>query len=116
MGRFAKDRWYAAAWLNDLGDAPLGRRILDEPVVLFRQKDGTIAALTDRCPHRLVPLSLGTIVDRGLQCGYHGMVFDGEGQCAYIPGQSLMPPRAVVRSYPIAERYGMAWVWMGDIE
>jgi vanillate O-demethylase monooxygenase subunit len=116
MAKFAKNQWYAAAWLEELGDAPLGRRILDEPVVLFRTREGTISALTDRCPHRLVPLSMGTLVDKGIQCGYHGMVFDGAGRCAHIPGQDMVPPRAVVRSYPIAERYGMAWIWMGEAD
>ena len=116
MGKFAKNQWYAAAWLSELGDAPLARRILDEPVVLFRQKNRAVAALMDRCPHRLVPLSMGSVVDRGIQCGYHGMVFDGKGQCAHIPGQSTVPPRAVVRSYPIAELYGMAWIWMGEAD
>jgi vanillate O-demethylase monooxygenase subunit len=114
MGAFAKNQWYAAAWLSEIGDVPFARRILDTPVVLFRQKDGVIAALFDRCPHRLVPLSMGSIVDRGIQCGYHGMVFDGNGKCALIPAQERIPPRAQVRSYPIAEKYGLAWIWMGE--
>lgn len=116
MSRFARNHWYAAAWASELGDAPLARRILDEPVVLFRGEDGVIAALADRCPHRLVPLSMGTVVEGGLQCGYHGMTFDRAGRCIRIPGQDRIPPRAVVRSYPIEQRYGMAWIWMGDPE
>jgi vanillate O-demethylase monooxygenase subunit len=116
MAKFARNHWYAAAWLSEIGDTPLARNILDEPVVMFRDRDGRIAALTDRCPHRLVPLSMGTVTERGLQCGYHGMTFDGAGRCAYIPGQDKIPPKAVVRSYPIAERYGMAWIWMGAVE
>ena len=112
---FAKNHWYAAAWLTELGDAPIGRRILGEAVVLFRGKDG-VAALVDRCPHRLVPLSMGTLVDGAVQCAYHGMVFDGAGRCLAIPGQEMIPPRAVVQSYPVAERYGMAWIWMGAPE
>jgi len=116
MGSFARNHWYAAAWLSELGDAPLARRILDEPIVLFRGKDGAVSALADRCPHRLVPLSMGTLVDQGIQCGYHGMMFDGGGRCVGIPGQDVIPTRAQVRSYPIAERYGLAWIWMGDVE
>ncbi len=116
MGGFAKNQWYAAAWLEELGDTPLARRILDEPIVLFRDKTGKIAALADRCPHRLVPLSMGTIVERGIQCGYHGMTFDSSGRCAHIPGQEMIPPRASVRSYPIAERYNIAWIWMGEAD
>jgi phenylpropionate dioxygenase-like ring-hydroxylating dioxygenase large terminal subunit len=114
MIQFAKNHWYPAAWARELGDAPLGRRMLDEPVVLFRQKDGAIAALSDRCPHRLVPLSMGVLVDRGIRCGYHGLEFDGSGRCVHVPSQDSIPPSAKVRSYPVAERYGLVWVWMGD--
>ena len=114
MSKFAKNHWYAAVWARDLGEAPLGRRLLDEPIVLFRKKNGEIAALTDRCPHRLVPLSMGVLVDRGIRCGYHGLEFDGTGRCVYAPSQEVIPPTAQVRSYPVAERYGLVWVWMGD--
>ena len=114
MAKFAKNHWYAAVWARDLGDAPLGRRLLDEPIVLFRTKDGKIAALTDRCPHRLVPLSMGVRVDRGIRCGYHGLEFDASGRCVHAPSQDSIPSTAQVRSYPVAERYGLVWVWMGD--
>jgi len=116
VNKFPRNHWYAAAWASEIGDAPVGRRILDEPVVLFRGGDGKVAALEDRCPHRLVPLSMGTVVNGALQCGYHGMTFGADGQCVRIPGQERIPPRAVVRNYPIAERYGMAWIWMGEAE
>jgi phenylpropionate dioxygenase-like ring-hydroxylating dioxygenase large terminal subunit len=114
MGQFARNHWYPATWARDLSDAPLGRRMLGEPVVLFRKKDGGIAALTDRCPHRLVPLSMGVLVERGIRCGYHGIEFDASGRCVYVPSQDSIPPTAQVRSYPVAERYGLVWVWMGD--
>lgn len=116
VGKFAKNQWYAAGWLADFVDTPIARRMLDEPIVLFRDETGKIAALADRCPHRLVPLSMGTVVERGIQCGYHGMVFNGAGRCVHIPGQDRVPARAEVRQYPIAERYGMAWIWMGEAE
>lgn len=111
---FAKNHWYAALWARELGDVPFGRRLLDEPIVLFRTKSGEIGALTDRCPHRLVPLSMGVCVDRGIRCGYHGLEFDTSGQCVHIPSQDSIPPTARVRSYPVAQRYGLVWVWMGD--
>ncbi len=113
---FAFNQWYAAAWLTEIGEAPLGRRILGEGVVLFRDRQGKINALHDLCPHRLVPLSMGTVTDIGLQCGYHGMTFDGTGTCVRIPGQSTIPPKACVKSYALAEKYGMIWIWMGDAE
>ena len=114
MTKFARNHWYAALWARELGDAPVGRRLLGEPIVLFRKKEGGIAALTDRCPHRLVPLSMGVLVDRGIRCGYHGLEFDASGRCVHAPGQDSIPPTAQVGSFPVAERYGLVWVWMGN--
>lgn len=111
---FVRSAWYVAAWSDDLSKRPIARRICDEPVVLFRAPDGTVAALADYCCHRAAPLSAGSIVDAGLQCGYHGMIFDGTGACVHIPGQVHVPAKAAVRSYPIAEQNGLIWIWMGD--
>lgn len=112
--KFARNHWYAAAWSSEIGDKPLGRRLLGQPVVLFRQADKSVAALFDRCPHRLVPLSMGVCVEGRLRCAYHGMEFDGTGRCVHIPAQTLIPPKAQTRSFPVIERYGLIWVWMGD--
>ena len=76
---FARNAWYIAAWGDELGDKPLARRICNDPIVLFRDKDGRAAALADRCCHRSAPLSLGTVVEDGIQCGYHGLIIDSAG-------------------------------------
>jgi phenylpropionate dioxygenase-like ring-hydroxylating dioxygenase large terminal subunit len=112
--RFARNHWYVAAWSREIGDNPLGRRLLGEPVVLFRQADRSVAALLDRCPHRLVPLSMGVCVQGRIRCAYHGIEFDGTGRCVRIPAQTLIPPKAQTRSFPVMERYGLIWVWMGE--
>lgn len=112
---FLKNFWYVAAWDRELGDKPLGRTIMNEPVVLFRDAEGTLVALEDKCPHRRVPLSMGKVVDGGLlQCHYHGLRFDRSGKCVRIPGQESIPDTARVKVYPVAERYHWVWVWMGD--
>ena len=112
---FLKNFWYVAAWSHELADKPLGRVIVNEPVVLYRAPDGTLVALDDRCPHRRLPLSMGKVVEGGLlQCHYHGLRFDKTGQCVRIPGQNMIPPSAKVRSYPVVERYRWIWIWMGD--
>ncbi len=112
--RFIRNAWYAAAWEGDVADAPVARTLLDAPVVLFRDGEGQVAALVDRCPHRLLPLSLGECVNGNLRCGYHGMQFDRTGACRHIPGQDIVPPTARVQPYPVAVRYGLVWLWMGD--
>ena len=111
---FVKNTWYPVVW-SDQVDQTLTRHVIaNEPVVVFRRKDGTVAALHDACPHRLAPLSLGTLIDDTIECGYHGMTFDCSGRCVRIPGQETIPKKAVVRAYPIEERYGLVWIWLGD--
>ncbi len=111
---FLRNAWYIAAWADELGEKPLGRRVCNEPIVLFRDSNGAAAALTDRCCHRSAPLSQGTLVATGLQCGYHGLIFDGSGKCVAIPGQSRIPDDARVRSYPVVEKDQLVWLWMGE--
>ena len=106
--------WYIGAWADELGDKPLARRICGDPVVLFRNGSGNAAALVDRCCHRAAPLHLGSLVEAGIQCGYHGLVFNATGRCVAIPGQKLIPQDAQVRSYPTVEKDQLVWLWMGD--
>src|SRR5947207_10718713 len=80
-----RNAWYIAAWADELGAEPVARRICGEPLVLFRDKANQAAALADRCCHRAAPLHMGTVVEGGLQCGYHGLIFDGLGRCVAIP-------------------------------
>ncbi len=111
-----RNTWYVAAWSSEVGEQPLARVILNEPVVLYRDSQGRAAALRDQCPHRKLPLSLGCVSGDTLACGYHGMTFDRHGVCVRIPGQPRIPKGAKVRSYPTHESMGMVWVWMGDAE
>ena len=111
---FLRNFWYIAAWSDEVSDRPFARTILGAPIVLYRKRDGDVAALEDRCAHRALPLSLGTVVGNDLQCAYHGLTFDGTGACVRVPGQAAIPPGAAVRSYPVTERWRWIWVWTGD--
>ncbi len=113
---FLKNAWYAAGWSEEIVEAPLARRILDDPVVLFRGASGAAAALDDCCPHRMAPLSLGEVEGDHLRCGYHGLLFDCAGACVEVPGQANVPRWAKVHRYPLVERWRLAWIWMGDPE
>jgi vanillate O-demethylase monooxygenase subunit len=111
---FLRNQWYAAAFARELAEKPLARTLLGEPVVLFRTQSGRLGALEDRCPHRYAPLSAGRCAGEAIQCGYHGIHFDTGGACVLIPHQTNIPPRLKVRAYPAAERWGLAWIWMGE--
>lgn len=113
---FLKNYWYVAARIEEINRTPLSRTILGEPIVLFRREDGTPVALEDRCIHRSLPLSEGTVVGDAIQCGYHGLRFDGTGACIAVPGQAAIPPDARVRAFPVIERHPWVWIWMGDAD
>jgi len=95
----------------------LARTICGEPMVLMRNSDGVVCALEDRCSHRSLPLSQGTLRDGTIQCRYHGVEFDcNTGNCTKVPGQDRIPKAASIKSYPAVERNRAIWVWTGDAD
>lgn len=113
---YPRNAWYVAAMSIEISRALFPRTLLNEPVLLYRREDGSVAAIEDRCSHRRVSLSLGTLVGDHVQCGYHGLMFNGDGKCVRIPGQDRIPPMACVRAYPTLERDGFIWLWPGAPE
>lgn len=112
---FIRDAWYVAAWPEELtSNRPLARTILGDDLVLFRTPEGLAVALEDRCAHRLAPLSMGRIESGGIRCMYHGVKFSVDGHCTEIPAQQRAHPNMCVRHYPLVEKDGFIWVWMGD--
>jgi phenylpropionate dioxygenase-like ring-hydroxylating dioxygenase large terminal subunit len=116
MTSFVRNSWYVAGWSRDFGDELRALEILGQRLVIFRISSGAVKALEDRCPHRLLPLSKGKRIGDTIQCGYHGMTFSAEGQCVRVPGQANTPKSAYVETFPIQERHGIVWIWMGDHE
>jgi nitrite reductase/ring-hydroxylating ferredoxin subunit len=108
--------WWAVALSDEVtGKKPLAVDIGDQPVVLWRDTQGAVRALEDRCPHRRAPLSLGCIRDNGwIQCGYHGWSYDGEtGRLKEIPnmkGQEKFPPTYKARAFGVIEQGGFVRV------
>jgi vanillate O-demethylase monooxygenase subunit len=114
---FVFNTWYVAMWGTDLEEAKLvPKTILNEQIVFFRKEDGTVAAITDRCPHRFAPLSMGKLLpgDR-VQCIYHGLEYSANGQCVKNPHTPCTIPEITnFKSYPVQEKYSLIWIWMGD--
>lgn len=113
---YLMNTWYVAAWDNEVAEgALLARTLLDRPIVLFRNEEGAVHALADRCPHRFAPLSMGKLCGGAVQCPYHGLEFDGAGACVRNPhGDGAIPKAARVASFPVVERHSLIWIWMGD--
>jgi phenylpropionate dioxygenase-like ring-hydroxylating dioxygenase large terminal subunit len=113
---FLRNTWYVAAWDNEVPhDALFQRTLLNESVLFFRDDAGVVQAISNRCPHRFAPLHMGKRVANGVQCPYHGLQFNGSGKCTGNPhGEGKIPSAAVVKSYPVVEKYSAIWIWMGE--
>ena len=110
--------WHPVARLADLdGDGPHGIRLLGVDYVLAKL-GGVWSVLPAACPHRLAPLTAGTIVGDVLQCAYHGWCFASSGTCVEIPALgpgATVPPKAhVVTAARTDERYGLIWVALDE--
>lgn len=111
---YVRNCWYVAGRSEDFGRSLTPVTMLEEQIVIFRDTQGKPIALEDACPHRKLPLSRGAIEGDNVVCGYHGLTFDCTGECVIAPTQLDNPPRrAAVQSYPVQDRWGFLWVWMG---
>ena len=114
-----RNYWYPVTWSSRVGKKPFSFRLLDEPIFLLRA-NGRLHALHDQCPHRGIPLSVGRCEFPGTwSCRYHGWTFDletGVLKAALTDGvDSPICGRSRVRTYPVEERAGIIWVYIGDI-
>ncbi|MBS75619.1 aromatic ring-hydroxylating dioxygenase subunit alpha [Variovorax sp.] len=114
---FIRNCWYVVAWDHEIpAEGLFNRTVIGEPLLLYRTAQGEVVALEDRCCHRHAPLSKGRREGDCVRCGYHGLKFDARGLCVEVPGMATVPPRARVRSYPVAVRNRWVFVWMGEAE
>ncbi|MGE3246891.1 MAG: Rieske 2Fe-2S domain-containing protein [Beijerinckiaceae bacterium] len=111
---YLRNYWYICAWREDVTRTPLQRWILNEPIALFRTESGKVAAIADRCPHRGAPMTTGQVRGEGLECGYHGLTFNGAGECMRLPGRDRAPASFRTRAYPVVEKWRYVFIWMGD--
>lgn len=118
---FLKNIWYYALPGERLAAGKIASRVIcGEPVAIARTNEGAVYALRDICPHRGIPLSDGYMTGAEVTCCYHGWQFNGQGTCTKIPslveGQAFEPGKIKVRTYPVVERAGNIWIWIGDKE
>jgi vanillate O-demethylase monooxygenase subunit len=114
MADYVRNLWYMAAWADELPHGGfLSRRLLDRLWLIWRLSDGRISMMEDRCPHRFVALSKGTREGDRILCGYHGLGFDGQGNCVHSPFPDVRP-NAKVATMPAVDRHLGIWFWSGD--
>jgi phenylpropionate dioxygenase-like ring-hydroxylating dioxygenase large terminal subunit len=112
-----RNRWYAVCPSSFVEPGAMRRvTCLGEHWVLFREPDGALHMLADRCPHRGAPLSPGSHLGNRIACAYHGVQVDGSGTVVCVPGMPgcKMEGRRIVRSLPLEEFAGAVLAWFGD--
>lgn len=110
--------WYPMATSEELKDRPVLVKALGQPFALFRDSQGQAHCLANTCTHRGGSLAGGKVVGDHVQCPYHGWQFDGAGVCRRIPSLGInasIPGRTRVDAYPVEERYGLVFAFLGDL-
>jgi phenylpropionate dioxygenase-like ring-hydroxylating dioxygenase large terminal subunit len=122
MGELYRRSWTPALLAEELpaNDCPPVRvKLLSERLVAFRDTKGRLGLIDEFCPHRGVSLWFGRNEECGLRCPYHGWKFDFTGQCIEVPSEaeeSGFAKKIKLRSYPLVERGGILWTYMGPAE
>lgn len=118
-GHVLRQYWQPAALAEELeGDRPIvAVTLLGEELLLFRDESGSIGLLDRYCAHRGVDLSYGRLEDGGLRCPFHGWLFDVNGACLETPAEpagSTFHTRVAQGRYPVVERSGIVWAYLGE--
>jgi phenylpropionate dioxygenase-like ring-hydroxylating dioxygenase large terminal subunit len=115
-GELLRRYWHPVATSDEATDLPRPVRVLGEDLVLFRDGSGRPGLLYPRCAHRGASLLYARVEDTGLRCCYHGWKFDPEGRCLdqpCEPGGGRGRDRIRQPWYPLVERYGLVFAYLG---
>ena len=114
-----RNYWYPGIPGKQVKSKPVAIKLLGEELVLFRDsRDSRVYALENRCPHKGMPLSCARVYFPGtISCLYHGFTFNGKGDCVAVLSEgpdSKLPGKVRAKSYPVEERWGIVWVFIGN--
>jgi len=116
VNRGLRNLWYPVAPSWAVHRAPIGLTRLSERIVLWRDGEGAVHALEDRCPHRGARLSLGWNLGDRVACWYHGVEVAADGKVAKVPAVDKCPleGQRCLHTYPVREHQGGIFLWFGD--
>ena len=118
-GKLMRMYWQPAALVDELQGPRAVRpvKLLGENLVLFRDEQGRYGLIDRHCAHRGADLAFGRLENGGLRCAFHGWLFDVTGQCLETPAEpagSKMCQGIRQRSYPVVEKSGILWAFLGE--
>ncbi len=107
--------WFIVGSSNEVRKKPVAKKRFGMPLVFWRDHEGKLICMPDKCPHRGAALSFGKIVNDCIVCPYHSFGFSAEGACTSIPTDTAVSAsRLSVKTYPVAESNGWIWLWRGE--
>ena len=111
-----RNRWWCVAPSTMVRDVPVALTRLGEKLVAWRDADGKVNLVEDRCPHRAAPLSMARIIDGRLTCRYHGVQVAGDGSVLSVPAfpDCNLVGQKLIKAYPVIEHFQGIWAWFGD--
>ncbi len=113
-----KNFWYVAELSSAITRKPKQIKLLGQEFALYRDTKGQVAALSNLCVHRGGALADGWVEGDCIRCPYHGWKYQADGACVEIPANPAgvpIPKKARVDAYPVEERYGLVWLFLGDL-
>jgi phthalate 4,5-dioxygenase oxygenase subunit len=122
MGDLFRRYWIPALLAEELPEAdcpPVRVKLLSERMIAIRDSDGQLGLMDEFCAHRGVSLWFGRNEEKGLRCPYHGWKYDVSGQCVDVPSESAESgycEKIKLKSYPLVEKGGILWTYMGPPE
>ena len=122
MGNLLRRYWIPFLLSDDIPGAnsdPVRVKLLGESLVAFRNTAGQVGLVDRLCAHRNADLFFGRNEDNGLRCTYHGWKYDIEGRCMDMPSEasdSNFKDKIRLKAYPVKERGGVLWTYMGPRE
>ena len=115
---FLKNFWYASELSSAVTSQPKRIVLLEQEFALYRDTRGQVVALSNLCVHRGGVLSDGWVEGDCIRCPYHGWKYKSDGACVEIPANQPGVPiskKARVDAYPVQEKYGWVWLFLGDL-
>ena len=122
MGQMFRLNWMPALLAEELPEnecPPVRVKLLSERLLAWRDTQGRYALTDEFCAHRGISLWFGRNEENGLRCPYHGWKYDHTGQCIDVPSEpaeSGFCKKIKLKSYPLIERGGVLWTYMGPPE
>jgi phthalate 4,5-dioxygenase len=122
MGELMRQYWIPGALSSELPRPdcdPLRVKLLGEELIAFRDTNGQVGLVQNHCPHRGASLFFGRNEEAGLRCVYHGWKFDTSGACVDMPNEpaeSDFRTKVKAAAYPVRERGGILWMYLGPRE